>query len=355
MDGNNAIIGNMPKKSSSDREKAVCVIGGAGYVGTRLVPRLIESGYEVTVVDLGWFGNALDQSVRYFQRDALELERGFFNEFGTVIFLGGLASDPMAEFDPMLNFVSNLGVPAYVAYAARAAGVSRFIFADSCSVYGYTGGKMCTEQDTLNLPPYPYGVSKAQANSALLQLVQPGFSVIALRKGTVSGWSPRMRFDLLVNAMYRSAWIDKKITVNNATISRPLLVIDDAIEAYVKAVEVRQDISGTFNLVTTNVTVGEVGSAVQRFFKTIHNLDVPVDEKGIHDVRDYRASGSRAEQVLGFVPRGSIESILKDLDAKFGPSFEYDNDIYYNIRVFKSLKEKGKLGTFGYANSVEAT
>ncbi|MGC9602325.1 MAG: SDR family oxidoreductase [Minisyncoccia bacterium] len=326
------------------RQKSICVIGGAGYVGARLVPRLMAEGYAVTVVDTLWFGNPFDASVKLIQQDALTLPQSFFGEFGTVYFLAGLASDPMAEFDPALNFVSNLGVPAYVAYAARAAGVSRFIFADSCSVYGYTGGRECTEADTLNLPPYPYGVSKAQANCGLLKLVQPGFNVIALRKGTVSGWSPRMRFDLLVNAMYRSAWVDKKIVVNNAAISRPLLAIDDAVEGYMATLKAPSDISGTYNIVSQNVTVGQVGEEVQKHFKTVHYIDIPLEIKNIPDVRDYKASGALAEKVLGFHPIGSVATILAGLDEHFGPNFAgYNDDVHYNIRTFKSLREKKVL------------
>lgn len=316
--------------------KKVCVIGGAGYVGSRLVPELIDRGHDVTVVDQLWFGNHLDSSVSLVQEDVLKLKEDFFRGFDTVFFLAGLASDPMAEFSASFNFISNVAAPAYAAYASRRGGVRRFIFADSCSVYGDAGGRICDEDAPLTIS-YPYGVSKVQANGALMHLADGDFSVIALRKGTVSGWSPRMRFDLLVNAMYKSAWLDKKITVSNPKIMRPLLAIEDAVAAYMCALEAPAALSGTFNVASVNVTVGEVGRLVQEHFKKVHGANVDLDVHNNPDLRDYSADCSRGKKALLFEPHGSVASVLAGLDEHYGASFDYTLDEYYNIRVFKSI------------------
>jgi nucleoside-diphosphate-sugar epimerase len=315
----------------------ICVIGGAGYVGTRLVPTLIERGYEVTVIDSCWFGNHLDASVPLIQTDIMYLDAEVLKGFSTVIFLAGLASDPMAEYGGSFNFVSNVAAPQYAAFIARQAGVSRFIFADSCSVYGDASGRSCNEADALRFLPYPYGVSKAQANLGLAYLASDTFSVISLRNGTVSGWSPRMRFDLLVNAMYKSASLDRKIIVNNPAISRPLLAIEDNVQGYVRAIEAPQLVSGTFNLASENVTVGGVATTIKEHFNRVHSSEVVVEMRDVKDVRDYTANTDKAHHELGFTPTESVESVLAGLDTHYGPSFDFNNDNYYNVRVFQRI------------------
>lgn len=319
---------------------SVCIVGGAGYVGSRLVPELKKRGHRVVVVDPCWFGNHLPGSCKVVKSDVLHLPETFFKGFDAVIFLAGLASDPMAEFTPSFNFVSNLGSPAYAAFAARTMGVKRFIFADSCSVYGDAKGKLCGEADKLHFLPYPYGVSKAQATLGLSYLATPDFSLITLRKGTVSGWSPRMRFDLLVNAMYKSAATERVIHVHNPAIVRPLLSLDDAVSAYIKALEAPAHISGTFNIASGNVTVGEVARTVQHHFEERHRMSIDLDIRHVPDVRNYGARTTRARTKLGFSGRGSVASILKELDEHYGPSFNFTPDGFYNIRVFKKIFKK---------------
>ncbi len=321
-------------------KKKVCVIGGAGYVGSRLVPALLNKGYVVIVIDPCWFGNHLPASVKIIKKDVLHVPAEFFKGYDAVIFLAGLASDPMAEFAHSFNFVSNLGAPAYAAFAARQAGVKRFIFADSCSVYGDAKGKVRSESDALSFLPYPYGVSKAQATRSLMYLVSQSFSVITLRKGTISGWSPRMRFDLLVNTMYRSAAAEGVIRVSNPQIVRPLLPIEDAVAAYINALEAPRALSGIFNIASTNVTVGEVGKEVQQHFASVHGREVKLDMQNIPDVRNYGATIAQAKHKLRFKPHGTVASILTELDAHVGPDFDFSPDRYYNLRVFKKIFKK---------------
>ncbi len=317
-------------------ERSICVIGGAGYVGSRLVPELAARGHNVTVVDTLWFGNHLPEGTKLVHDDVLKLREDFFKGFDVVYFLAGLASDPMAEFSASFNFISNVAAPSYAAYAARRSGVKRFIFADSCSVYGDAAGRVCDESAPLTIA-YPYGVSKVQANGALMHLSDETFSVIALRKGTVSGWSPRMRFDLLVNAMYKSAWLDGKITVNNPKIMRPLFAVSDAVEAYIAALDADPVLSGTFNVASVNVTVGEVGEMVQAHLKKVHGEEVELEMHNNPDLRDYSANIDKARDELRFEPKGSVASILQELDEHYGPAFDYTPDEYYNIRVFKKI------------------
>ncbi|HEY8241429.1 MAG TPA: SDR family oxidoreductase, partial [Kiritimatiellia bacterium] len=132
------------------------VAGGAGYIGSVLCPLLAERGYEVTVADSLWFGNHLPAAVAVQQRDVFDLQEDDLKGFDQVIFLAGLSNDPMAEYSPALNFISNAASPAYLGYIAKRAGVKRFIFASSCSVYGYAVDQLYAE-DAPATSSYPYG------------------------------------------------------------------------------------------------------------------------------------------------------------------------------------------------------
>src|SRR5579864_404797 len=217
----------------------ILVAGGAGYVGSALIPKLLERGYDVDVVDLFWFGNALPAEVRIINRDLFDLQVSDLKNYDQVIFLAGLSNDPMAEFSPSKNFIFNAAAPAYLCYIAKQARVRRYIYASSCSVYGYTENELFDEDRPVS-SSYPYGISKLQGEQAVMQLIDTDFSVIALRKGTVSGYSPRMRFDLIINTMFKCAMKDGVIRVNNPATWRPILSIDDAAMAYIRAVEANQ-------------------------------------------------------------------------------------------------------------------
>jgi len=123
----------------------ILVAGGAGYIGSTLIPKLLERGYEVDVVDLFWFGNALPADVGIVNRDLFDLQVSDLKDYEQVIFLAGLSNDPMAEFSPSKNFIFNAAAPAYLCYIAKQAGVRRYVYASSCSVYGYTENELFDE------------------------------------------------------------------------------------------------------------------------------------------------------------------------------------------------------------------
>lgn len=315
----------------------IMVAGGAGYVGSVLVPFLIEHGYEVDVMDSLWFGNHLPQSVRVIEKNLFSCAKEDFAGYDQVIFLAGLSNDPMAEFSPALNFQSNGALPSYLAYVSKLAGVRRFIYGSSCSVYGYTVNELYDEDSPVTCD-YPYGISKLQGERGVLQMQNPEYSVIALRKGTVSGYSPRMRFDLIVNTMYKTAMLDGKITVNNASIWRPILDIRDASRGYLRAVQADYSISGVFNLISDNYTVGAVGDMVKEGIEDLTGKRLKIEIKSIQDFRNYKVTGRKAKTVLGYEPRYSVSDILKDLYEHRDQYGSFDQDNYYNIRRFKQLK-----------------
>jgi nucleoside-diphosphate-sugar epimerase len=321
----------------------ILIAGGAGYIGSALIPHLLDRGYKVDVVDLFWFGNSLPSEVGILHKDIFDLTVSDLSGYIQTIFLAGLSNDPMADFSPAKNFIFNASAPAYLAYIAKKAKVKRYIYASSCSVYGYTENQLFNEDSPVS-SSYPYGISKLQGERAVMQMVDPEFSVIALRKGTVSGYSPRMRFDLLVNTMFRCALVDGVIRVNDPAIWRPFLSIEDATMAYTRAIEANESVSGIFNIASGNHTIGEVADLVKLAIEEELGKKIALDIKHIKDMRNYKVSVERANTILSFHPHQNVRSIVRNLVANMDKYGDYDNPRYYNIRVFKELGETGIEG-----------
>ncbi|MBL8030458.1 MAG: NAD(P)-dependent oxidoreductase [Candidatus Doudnabacteria bacterium] len=323
-------------------KKKILVGGGAGYIGTMLVPKLLELGHEVTVIDTCWFGNYLDSHVNLVKKDLFECMESDFSGFDQVIFLAGLSNDPMAEHSPSKNFMLNAALPCYMAYLAKRAGVKRFICASSCSVYGFTHNQAYDELAAANCE-YPYGISKLEGETGVMQMQGENFSVISLRQGTVSGYSPRMRMDLVVNAMFKSALLDNKIIINNPDIWRPIYDLRDVVKGFVSAVEAPEQISGIFNVASKNYQVKEIAEAVKKVLESCGEPEILLETKFFQDSRNYKISTAKAEEVLGFKPQFLVEDTVKDLYDHKDKMGDLEQDAYYNIRIFKNLVKKEEL------------
>jgi nucleoside-diphosphate-sugar epimerase len=315
----------------------VLIVGGAGYLGCVLIPRLLARGYKVDVVDLFWFGNHLPRQVGVLNQDLFQLTVEDLEPYDQVVFLAGLSNDPMAEYSPSKNFIFNAAAPAYLSYMAKLAKVKRYVYASSCSVYGYTENELYDETRTVG-STYPYGISKLQGEQAALQLADDNFSVISLRKGTISGYSPRMRLDLIINTMFKTALRDNTITVNNPSIWRPILSIEDAATAYIRAIEANYKISGIFNIASGNYTVGEIGDLVKTAIEERLGKRINLCIKHIQDFRNYKVSIEKAKNVLSFHPAGDAKSIVMNLVDNLDKFQDWDNPLYSNIQAFKSLE-----------------
>jgi nucleoside-diphosphate-sugar epimerase len=318
----------------------ILIAGGAGYIGSVLVPKLLDRGYEVEVVDLFWFGNHLPSQAGIIHKDIFDINVEDLAPYHQVVFLAGLSNDPMAEFSPSENFIFNAAAPAYLAYIAKKAGVKRYVYASSCSVYGYTDNELFDESRPVS-SSYPYGISKLQGEQAVMNLMGDDFSVISLRKGTVSGYSPRMRLDLIVNTMFKNGVRNREITVNNPSIWRPLISIEDATNAYIRAIEASEKISGIFNVASGNYTVGEVGDLVKMAIEEQLGIKVHLTIHHKKDFRNYKVSTEKAENMLSFHPNHDVKSIVKDLIEHMDEFQDWDNPQYYNIETLKLLSAKG--------------
>ncbi len=234
--------------------------------------------------------------------------------------------------------------PSYLAYTAKKAKVKRYVYASSCSVYGYTENELYDETRPVS-SSYPYGISKLQGEQAALQLIDEKFSVISLRKGTISGYSPRMRFDLIINTMFKSAMKDRTITINNPSIWRPILSIQDAATAYIRAIEANHKISGIFNVASGNYTVGEVGDLVKMAVEERLGIPIRLVIKHIQDFRNYKVSIEKANNVLSFHPADDLKSIVTNLIDNMGKFQDFDNPIYSNIATFITIESGIEIHT----------
>lgn len=331
-------------------KKRILVVGGGGYIGSALVPRLLELGYPVDVIDLFWFGCHLPKEARIIQKDVFEITKEELEVYDQVIYLAGLSNDPMAEFAPNLNFILNSGAPTYLAWLSKQAGVRRYIYANTCSVYGYGPDQLATETSPTPCE-YPYGISKLQAEYSLMKISDSNFSVFSLRQGTVSGYSPRMRLDLLINTMVKTALQTHLITVQNPNIWRPILGIQDAVQSYVQCIEAPSEVSGIFNIASKNHSILEIAATIQKLAREFLETQIDLKIYNHAEYRNYQVSTKKAQLSLGFHSQNSIQSITKELFEK-SPHFEdYDNPLYYNIQVFQKLLKEEKIHSYSKIGS----
>lgn len=310
----------------------VLVLGGCGYIGSKVCPTLHHRGHTVDVVDLQWFGNHLHSEILVRQENCWNLTAKDFEGYDAAIFLAGLSNDPMADYDPAANYTDNAALPAYLALQARLGGVKKFIHGGSCSVYGYATDREFVETDPVSVR-YPYGVSKLQGEIGCLQQADENFTVIAFRQGTVGGYSPRMRTDLVVNAMTMSGFYNHKIIVRTPDIWRPLLDIDDAVRAYTLAIESDQIQSGVYNVATVNIKVIDIAYCVQAAV----GRGVPLEIGDAIDARNYRVSTAKASAAMGFMAMGSILNMINGILINAKEIGDPSQERYNNIRSFKAL------------------
>jgi nucleoside-diphosphate-sugar epimerase len=319
--------------------KKILIVGGAGYVGTRLSNHLSEKGYNISVVDNFWFGDFLNDNITKIKKSLWEIKPEELEGLDAVLFLAGLSNDPMAMFRPDLNFIENSSAPVYLGFIAKQAGVKRFICASSCSVYGYTKNKTLNE-NSLVKPSYAYGISKLQCEQGITTLEDDNFRPILFRKGTVGGWSPKMRYDLVVNTMLKSALTTGQIIVNNPKLWRPLVDIRDVIQGYEKAIEADLDITGIFNLSGVNLTIGDLGQKLCDELNVL-GINTKLTINNNPDVRNYKVSTNKIEDELGYkakyTPIDSLTEILDNIDIS---NYDFNKDIYYNINIFKQILSK---------------
>lgn len=317
----------------------ILIGGGAGYLGTRLSNMLVEDNYDVTVMDLCWFGNNLNNKIKLIKKNLENIEIEELKNYDQFIFLAGVSNDPMADFNPEFNFASNSVVPSVLAYKCKKAGIKRFIYSSSCSIYGNCNDNFIDE-DYTKKANFSYGISKYQGEIGVNNLNDENFSTISLRLGTLSGYSPRMRFDLVLNAMYKNATIFNEITVNNPNIWRPILDIRDACQGFKKAIDCDYSINGSFNLTSENINIQELAIRIKNKMDILLKKNIKLNILNIYDNRNYKVKIEKANNILLFKPEYKIENSIDDIFNNFLDKDNINSFKYINIETFKKILDK---------------
>lgn len=329
--------------------KKVLVTGGAGYKGCVLVPKLLNAGYDVVVYDLMLFG--ADGLPKHPKLEVLKADIRDTATFAktcagvdTVIHMACISNDPSFELDESLSRTINYDCFEPMVVAAKQAGVKRFIYVSSSSVYGVSEAPEVTETHPL-VPLTLYNKYKGLCEPLLFKHQSPDFVCVVLRPATVCGYSPRMRFDLTINILTNHAVNRGVITVFGGTQKRPNIHVDDVTELYVNMVEYpAAKIAGeTFNVGYENFTVsqlaGFVKSTVEKEFPA--KAPITVTTTPSNDNRSYHVSSRKIWEKLGWKPKRNIEDAVHDLcaafkDGRFGPD-TMSNEAFVNVKVVKGL------------------
>lgn len=330
----------------------VLVTGGAGYVGAALVPRLLERGYRVRVLDLYIFGEHVLDAVK--DHPNLEQIKGDIRDHSllkrvlhgcdAVIHLACISNDPSFDLNPALSRSINYDAFGPLVGISKAYGVRRFIYASTSSVYGVSDAENVTEDHPL-LPITDYNKYKGLCEPVLLEHQSPDFITVVIRPATVCGYSPRQRLDLTVNILTNHAVNTGKITVFGGAQMRPNIHIDDVVDLYLMLLEVPDDriAMKTFNAGYQNWTIAEIAEIV----RDVVRREVPKRERieiettPTDDRRSYHISSEKIKRELGFVPKRTIEDAVHDLVGAFRsgripkPLTEMR---YYNIKTMQHLQ-----------------
>ena len=334
----------------------VLLVGGAGYVGSVLAYELLQRGYAVKILDRLYFG---DDGLRDI-RDRVELVVGdmrvmdaaVLKDVDGVVNVGGLSNDPTAEYNPQANYEMNTLASKKLAELCLANGIRRYVFASSCSIYdrgvGNESADVLLDETSEVNPRAAYSSSKREAEKLLLGMVGDNFCPVILRKGTVYGFSPRMRYDLVVNTFVKSALATGKITLHyGGEMWRPLVDVRDVARAYIACLEAPEEkVKGQiFNVSFHNIRISELGLRVRSALRQVGYDAEIVPDYGYQGVRSYRVSAAKIQRVLDFQPKVSIEESVKDLVKQIQAHgyTDFDNPKYYNIRWMKLLEEAHKV------------
>lgn len=334
--------------SAETRKWHVLVTGGAGYVGSALVPKLIEAGHQVTVLDLYLFGDHIFESlgangclreVKGDLRDPAMVESALTG-CDAVIHLACISNDPSFELNPALGKSINYDSFRPLVRAAKRAGVRRFIYASSSSVYGIKDDPEVTEDLPLD-PLTDYSKYKAMCEEVLAEEREPGFVTLTIRPATVCGYAKRLRLDLTVNILTNHAVNNGRITVFGGSQKRPNLNIEDMTDLYVQCLQYPNELidGKTYNAGYENHAVADIAEMVRG---AVGN-GVEVVTESTDDLRSYHVSSALIKKELGFVPVHTIGDAVTSLVEAFRagkvPNPMTDK-AYYNIKTMQALDLK---------------
>ena len=309
----------------------ILVTGGCGYIGTNLTNRLLNDGYQVTVVDLMWFGNHLKnhENLIVIKADIREIDQVPMKGIDAIIHLANIANDPTGDLNPKLTWEVNVLASMLLIEKAIKNGVKQFIYASSGSVYGVKDEPEVTEDLSL-LPISDYNKTKMISERVLLSYHDKIILQI-IRPATVCGYSPRMRLDLSVSMLTMQALTTGKITVFGGKQTRPNIHMNDMIGVYLHFLKLGEKATGIYNAGFENITILELANRIKKHITT----NVFVEES--NDPRSYRQNSDKLIST-NFNPRFTIDDAIKEIIELYNEKNLIDNDCYYNIKQMKKIE-----------------
>jgi nucleoside-diphosphate-sugar epimerase len=322
----------------------VMVTGGAGYVGSVLVPKLLAEGHRVTVLDLYLYGDDIFSAyrdnpnlieVKGDLRDPAAVARAL-QGCNAVIHLACISNDPSFELNPDLGKSINYDAFRPLVKAAKAAGVKRFIYASSSSVYGVKKEPQVTEELSLE-PLTDYSKFKAMCERVLEEEREPGFVTLTLRPATVCGYGPRQRLDVIVNILTNHAMNAGRIKVFGGSQLRPNIHIEDMADLYLLTLQLpdEQIDGGIYNAGYENHSLMDLADIVRSVVGKVDVDVLPTD-----DLRSYQVSSAKIQRELGFTPKYTIENAVQGLKAAIDSGKLVDpmnNPMYFNIKRMQQV------------------
>ena len=323
--------------------KKIFITGGAGYVGSKLVPKLLDLGYEITVLDLMIYGE--DVLVNH---DKLKKIKGDIRDkplleelmpgHDAVIHLACISNDPSFELNPTLGKSINLDAFEPLVKISKKNKINRFIYASSSSVYGIKKEKNVTEDMKLE-PLTDYSKFKGDCEKILNSYKSEDFITTTIRPSTVCGYARRQRLDLVVNILTNHAYHNRKIKVFGGDQLRPNVHIDDMVDSYLAVISAKDDkINGEiFNVGFKNQTVRELANDV----KSIIGDDVTIDQTSSDDNRSYHVSSEKIKEIIGFETKFTVKDAALDLKNAFEKKLlpnSFEDEKYFNIKRMQSIK-----------------
>lgn len=300
------------------------VTGGCGYKGTVLVPKLLERGYDVHVLDTVWFGNFLKPHPRLkvTKGDVRDIDQISLDGVDTIIHLSSVANDPCGDLDPKLTWEISALATMQLADKAVRKGVKQFIYASSGSVYGVKEEPQVTED--LELKPISEYNKTKMVSEPVLKSYADKMIVQIVRPATVCGYSPRMRLDVSVNLLTMQALSKGRITVFGGAQVRPNIHIDDITDVYLHFID-HPEVTGVYNAGFENISILDIAKMAAKHVP----VDIVVTES--NDPRSYRVNSDKL-LATGFKPKKSVEIAIQEIIEKYKCGVLKDEDHFYNLR-----------------------
>jgi nucleoside-diphosphate-sugar epimerase len=302
----------------------IFVTGGCGYKGHVLVPKLLNRGYDVVVLDTTWFGNFLvpHPNLQVIKGDVRDINAINLDSIDGIIHLSSIANDPCGDLDPKLTWEVSALATMQLADKARRKGVKRFIYASSGSVYGIKDELQVTEDLELK-PISEYNKTKMVGERVLLSYSED-MAVQIVRPATVCGVSPRMRLDVSVNMLTMQALSKGKITVFGGAQTRPNIHIDDITDVYLHLID-HPEVTGVYNAGFENISILDIAKIVTKHVP----VEIVVTES--NDPRSYRVNSDKL-LATGYKPKKSVEDAVTEIIAKYRAGDLQDDDRFYNLK-----------------------